>query len=83
MIPMLDGVQRQRLRPTFTQLELAFIGLALACLAGQFFVYRGPHPGTAARVGVIVLDVGVFGFSFAMLASIMRRARAQARGTPG
>jgi len=38
-------VQRQRLRPTFTRLELAFIGVALACPAGQFARIRRIAPG--------------------------------------
>ena len=83
MIPMLDGVQRQRLRATFTRLELAFIGVALACLAGQFARLPRIAPGHGCSGCRDRPWRRVFGFSFAMLASIMRRARAQVRGTAG
>ena len=67
--PMLDGVQRQRLRPTFTRLELAFIGLAFACFAGQFARLPRIAPGhgcsgcrdrsLASGLRVQLRDVGV------------------------
>lgn len=76
---MLAGMERQRLRPVFSRWELVFITLGLACLAGQAVVYHGPHPSTAARIAVVVLGVGAFGFMFAIAGSIIRRARAQER----
>jgi len=63
----------------FSRRELAFAGLALACLAGQMLIYRGPESGQVARVVTVLLGLGVFGFCLAMAVSIRRRAFAQAK----
>ena len=81
MTSTLRGVERQRLRPAMTAAEVAFLVIAVACLVIAGIVYRGPHPGTAARVATIVLSLVAVGFILANAGSLIRRARAQARGS--
>jgi hypothetical protein len=77
----LHGMERQRLRPAMTAREVAFLILAVASLVIAGIVYRGPHPSTAARVATIVMALVAVGFILASAGSILRRVRAQARGS--
>jgi hypothetical protein len=73
------GDRRQVRKPTFTARELSLIVLGLLCVVGQAIVYRGQHPGTAARVVTVLLGFAVLGFFVTFAWMVLRRERAARR----
>jgi hypothetical protein len=74
-------MQRRRLRPLFTTRELSFLVLALACLAGAVPVSFEAHVDTAAVIVIAVLCLCACVFASVFLGPVVRRSRAQPRGS--